>query len=127
MFRFDAEGTDPKIACQEIGKRLRNLSARNSLVLRKIGEIEYNLKDGEGVYLREEISRSYARKVTVIGQNNGQDEDENWLIFEQLVTVPDESVDVPVEIAFRLEDTTEDTAERIAKINDSPPGCLFPN
>ena len=126
VFRFDAEGTDPKIACQEIGKRLRNLSARTLLFLRKIGEIEYNLKDGEGVYLREEISRSYARKVTVIGQNNGQDEDENWLIFEQLVTVPDESVDVPVEIAFRLEDTTEDTAERIAKINDSPLVVYFP-
>ena len=126
VFRFDAEGTNPKIACQEIGKRLRNLSARTLLFLRKIGEIEYNLRDGEGVYLREEISRSYARKVTVIGQNNGQDEDENWLIFEQSVTVPDASVDVPVEIAFRLEDTTEDTAERIAKINDSPLVVYFP-
>ena len=126
VFRFDAEGMDPEIACQEIGKRLRNLSARTLLFLRKIKEIEYNLRNGEGVYLREEISRPYARQVTVIGQNNGQDEDENWLIFERPVTVPNESIDVPVEVAFRLEGTTGSAAKGIVKINDSPLVVYFP-
>ena len=42
---------------QEIGARLRNLSARTLLFLRRINEIEYRLPNSKGgVYLREEIA-----------------------------------------------------------------------
>ena len=126
VFRFDAEGTDPETAYQEIGKCLRNLSARTLLFLRKIKEIEYKLPDEDGVYLREEISRSYARQVAVIGQNSGQGEDENWLIFERPVTVPDESYEVRVEVGFQLEADAKDEKESIKKINDAPLVVYFP-
>ena len=101
VFRFNE--VDPETACQEIGECLRNLSVRTLLFLRRIKEIEYQLPDDDGVYLRDEISRSHARQVTVIGQNNGQDQDEAWLIFERPVTVPAGSVEVPVEVGFQIE------------------------
>ncbi len=126
VFKFDAEGIDSETACQEIGKCLRNLSARTLLFLRKIKEIEYQSPDEDGIYLREELSRSHARQVTVIGQNNGQDEDENWLVFERPVRIPAGSGETRVEIAFRLEAKTKDTGERVVKINDAPLVVYFP-
>ena len=73
----------------EIGTRLRNLSARTLLFLRKITEIEYKLPGAAGgAYLREEVAQGRARQVTVIGQNNSQNEDENWLIFEPRASSP---------------------------------------
>lgn len=126
VFRFDAKETNPETAYQEIGKCLRNLSARTLLFLRKIKEIEYKLPGDAGVYLREEISQSHARGVAVIGQNNGQDEDENWLIFERPVTVPDESDKVHVEVGFQLETNAEDEKGSIKKINDAPLVVYFP-
>lgn len=126
VFKFNAEGIDPKTACQETEKCLRNLNARTLLFLRKIEEIRYKLPDEDGIYLRAVIPRSHARQVAVIGQNNGQDEDENWLIFERPVTIPDGSGAVHVEVAFRLQTKTEDTAGRVAKISDAPLVVYFP-
>ncbi len=126
-FAFDADGFDPETACREIGARLRNLSARTLLFLRKIDEIEYKLPDlAGGVYLREEVDRGPARQVTVIGQNNGQDEDENWLIFERPVPVPNCSNQVRVEVGFRLETSTKDKTESITRIKDAPLVVYFP-
>lgn len=126
-FAFDADSIDPETACREIGARLRNLSARTLLFLRKIDEIEYKLPDlTGGVYLREEADRGTARQVTVIGQNNGLDEDENWLIFERPVPVPDCSNQVRVEVGFLLETSTKDKTERITRIKDAPLIVYFP-
>ena len=107
-FPFNKEDVEPAIASREISTRLRKLSARTLLFLLKIKEIEYRLPNGmDGVYLREETTRGGAREVTVIGQNNGEDESESWLIFERPVEVPDTAEDcprqVPVEIGFRLQ------------------------
>ena len=126
VFKFNVEGIDSETACQEIGKCLRNLSARTLLFLRKIEEIKYQLPDDAGVYLRGERYRSHARQVTVIGQNKGQDEDENWLIFERPVAVPDSSGEVHVEVAFQLEAKTEDGTESVVKINNAPLVVYFP-
>ena len=127
VFTFDAVGIDPETACREISDRLRNLSARTLLFLRKINQIEYKLTDlTDGVYLREEVVRGSARQVTVIGQNNGMDEDENWLIFERSVPVPDGSNQVRVEIGFRLEPSTKDKPEGITKIKDAQLVVYFP-
>jgi len=120
-FAFDAAGSDPETACREISARLRNLNARTLLFLRNINEIEYTLSDRTGgVYLREEVDRGPARQVTVIGQNNGQDEDENWLIFERPVLGPNYSDQVCVEVGFRLEASTKDKTESITRIKDAP-------
>ncbi|MCX5806846.1 MAG: hypothetical protein NT010_12425 [Proteobacteria bacterium] len=127
VFAFDAVGIDPETACREISARLRNLSARTLLFLRKINEIEYKLPDlTDGVYLREEVVRGPARQVTVIGQNNGLDEDEDWLVFERPVPVPDGSYQVLVEIGFQLKTSTKNEAEIISGMKDVPLVVYFP-
>lgn len=130
-FPFNKEDVEPAIACREISTRLRKLSARTLLFLRKIKEIEYRLPDGMGgVYLRDETTRGGAREVTVIGQNNGEDESESWLIFERPVDVPDPAEDcprqVPVEIGFRLQENEREQREEVTKVKDSPLVVYFP-
>lgn len=127
VFAFDADGINPETAYREIGARLCNLSARTLLFLRKIKEIEYRLADEtSGVYLREEASRKPGRQVTVIGQNNGEDEDENWLVFEKTVPVPDSTNTVKVEVAFRLDVDAEANTEYITRTKDTPLVVYFP-
>ncbi len=131
VFPFNKEDVEPAIASTEIGTRLCKLSARTLLFLRKIKEIEYRLPDGlGGVYLRDETKRGGAREVTVIGQNNGEDESESWLIFERPVDVPDPGEDcprqVPVEIGFRLQENEREQREQVVKIKDSPLVVFFP-
>ena len=130
-FPFNKEDVEPEIACREISGRLRKLSARTLLFLRKIKEIEYRLPDGmDGVYLRDEAIRGGAREVTVIGQNNGEDENESWLIFERPVEVPDPGDNcpshVPVEIGFRLEKNEKEHREEVVRVKDSPLVVCFP-
>ncbi|HPJ68582.1 MAG TPA: hypothetical protein PLS62_12405 [Desulfobacteraceae bacterium] len=130
-FPFNKEDVEPAIACREISKRLRKLSARPLLFIRKIKEIEYSLPDGMGgAYLRDEITRGGAREVTVIGQNNGEDESERWLIFERPVEVPDPAEDcphqVPVEIGFRLKKNYREQREEVVRVKDSPLVVFFP-
>jgi hypothetical protein len=129
VFPFDTAEISPETACEEIGARLRNLSARTLLFLRKINEIEYRLPSSKGgVYLREETARNPARQVSVIGQNNGKEEEENWLIFERPVPIPGNSKTVRVEVSFRLEaeDKAGKNPERIVKVKDSPLVVYFP-
>lgn len=128
---FNKEDVERAIACGEISTRLRQLSARTLLFLRNIKEIEYKLPDGiAGVYLRDEITKDGGREVTVIGQNNGDEQNENWLIFERPVEVTDPNENgphkVPVEIAFRLENDNKDNLERIKKVKESPLVVFFP-
>lgn len=131
VFRFDKEDVSPEVACKEIGGRLRNLNARTLLFLRKIREIEFRLSDGtNGVYLRDETMQGIAREVTVIGQNNGEDESETWVIFERPVEVPDHGAEcprsVPVEVGFRIESNDKDQKDSVVKIKDSPLVVYFP-
>ena len=127
VFEFNGNDVTPEAAHREIGECLRNLSAKTLLFLRKIKEIAYELPGHEaGVYLREENPRPPARQVAVIGQNNGQDEDEAWLIFERSVTVPNGSCEVRVEVGFRLEADTRNKTESITKINDTNLVVYFP-
>ncbi|MBW1677796.1 MAG: hypothetical protein JRJ79_14625 [Deltaproteobacteria bacterium] len=125
IFAFNAPDLKPQTAVHEIAERLRNLSARTLLFLRKIKEIEYRLPDETGgVYLREVVTRCQAREVTVIGQNNGKDVDESWLVFER--PIPDDTYSVKVEIGFKIEKSAEDQAESIIKIKESPLVVFFP-
>ena len=83
-----------------------------------------------GVYLRDETKRGNVREVTVIGQNNGEDESESWLIFERPVAVPDRDGNcpgqVPIEIAFRLQWNEKEQREEVARTKDSPLVVFFP-
>ncbi len=129
VFPFNTAKISSETACKEIGARLRNLNARTLLFLRKINEIEYKLPSSTGgLYLREESARGLGRQVSVIGQNNGKEEEENWLIFERPVPVPGNSETVRVEISLRLEaeDKAGKNPERIVKVKDSPLVVYFP-
>ncbi len=124
---FNAAGLDPETARQEIAERLRNLSARTLLFLRSIEEIRYELPEGtNGEYLREEVSRGSGRHITVIGQNDGQEEDENWLVFERPVMAQDGGCKVRVEAGFCLETNMKDKTESISRITDAPLIVYFP-
>ena len=126
VFVFDASNIDPETARREIGACLRNLSARTLLFLRKIKEINYELPDTDGVYLREEVAQDSARQVEVLGQGNGQEENEKWLIFERPVTIPDNSGNVSVEVGFRIETNIANQTKSIVKINQSSLVVHFP-
>lgn len=131
VFPFNKEDVEPAVACREISTRLRKLSARTLLFLRKIQEIEYCLSDGtDGVYLRDEATRGAAREITVIGQSSGEDESESWLIFERPVDVPDTGDDCPrhvqVEVGFRLEKIEKDRRDEIVRVKESPLVVYFP-
>lgn len=125
---LNAEGMGSETACQEIGLCLRNLNARTLLFLRSIEEIGYELPDGtDGEYLREEHCKGSGRRIiTVIGQNNGQEEGESWLVFERSVMVQDGSCKVRVEAGFYLETNKKDETESIDKIDDAPLIVYFP-
>ena len=127
VFPFRSGEIQPEPACNEIGTRLRNLSARTLLFLRKINEVEYVLQDSScGIYLREEFQRGSARQVTVVGQVGGSDEEESWLIFQR--PVPGYPESVCVEVAFLLDSMVRDREknERIIKAKDTPLVVYFP-
>ena len=129
VFPFNSSEIVAETACKEIGIRLRTLSARALLFLKRIIEIDYTLPDSTGgFYLREEIPRGPARQVRVIGHNNRKDEEERWVIFESPVPVPGKSDSVRVEVGFRLEaeDKDKKIREHIRKVNDSPLFVYFP-
>ena len=126
VFVFDASNVDRETARREISACLCNLNARTLLFLRQIQEIEYKLSDTQGIYLRNEATQGSARKVEVLGQNNGQDENESWLIFERPVKVPDKSDQVSVEVGFRLETSDKDKKEGIVRENNSRLVVYFP-
>ncbi len=129
VFPFNTAEIAPDIACKEIGARLRNLNARTLLFLRGINEIEFRLPNSNGAaYLREEMARGSARQVTVIGNNNGKDKEENWLTFERPVPIPGKSESVRVEVSFLLapEIKVGKIAEHIVKITNSPLVVCFP-
>ncbi|MCY3857506.1 MAG: hypothetical protein OXG25_01215 [Gammaproteobacteria bacterium] len=131
IFPFDHTELSEEEAFDLILEKLRRLGPSVMLFLRRIDEIEWRVEPAqeEGQYLKEvEQVDNYktAHRVTVIGQNNGQDESEDWLIFEKPVTVPDNSGQVAVEIGFRLENSTEDGTESIRRIHSAPLVVYFP-
>lgn len=128
IFDFNNEKVEPKNAFNEISARLSNLNPRTLLFLRKIEEIEFKLPERNGIYLRDEVKRDKAREVTVIGQNNGKDENETWLLFERVIKVPDSEEDstkkVLIEIAFHL--VKKNNSEEVMRIKESPLFVFFP-
>jgi hypothetical protein len=104
VFPFDREETSGQ-AFREIAGRLHALNAKSLLFLRSIQEIGWESKDGHtGVYLRQTASGQdlVSRRINLIGQSGGQEEDEEWLLFERPVPAPDGALITRVEIAFRL-------------------------
>ena len=131
VFPFDHEDLSATKAFSLILDKLRRLGPRVLLFLRRIDEIEWSVEpdEEEGQYLKEtkQIGTiGNAHRITVIGQKNGKEEEENWIIFERPVTVPDKSDQVPVEIGYSIETNTRDKKENIVRIDRSPLVVYFP-
>ncbi len=131
IFPFDHTELSERKAFDLILQKLRRLGPSVMLFLRRIDEIEWRVEPAqeEGQYLKEveQVDNcKTAHRVTVIGHNNGQDESEDWLIFEKPVTVPDNSGQGAVEIGFRLENSTRDETESIMRIHSAPLVVYFP-
>ena len=132
VFPFDHEKLPEDQAFKLILKKLQGLGPRVLLFLRQIDEIEWSVDSDEekGQYLKETKpiqAIENARHVTVIGQKNDEDENEDWRIFKRPVTVSGESGQVSVEIAFRLGTNTEDNRKSsIVRENNTPLVVYFP-
>ena len=113
----------------EIAGGLGRLGASALLFLRHIGEIRWNVEDGQsGIYLREsEEIEEGVRRVTVIGQEQGQPEiDEEWLVISQTVLAMDGELAGHVELAFSLARDGDSQRERIRRVERSPLAVFFP-
>ena len=131
IFPFDHTELPKEEAFDLILEKLRRLGPSVMLFLRRIDEIEWRVEptQEEGQYLKEveQVDKfKTAHRVTVIGQSNGQDESEDWLIFKKPVTVPDNSGQVAVEIGFRLENSIGDETKSIRRIHSAPLVVYFP-
>ena len=131
IFPFDHDELSADQAYDLIAKRLRTLAPEVLLFVRRIEGIEWKIApDAEtGQYLRntsQAASCEIAHRVRLIGQTNGHDEEQHWLVFGRRVSIPENRERVPVEIAFRLENRTNDAAERITTVDASPLIVYFP-
>jgi len=127
VFPFDTPDMEAEKVAQEIGKRLCNLNVRTLLFLRNISEIEWAVVDGSsGFYVRQNQKKGLAQQVTVIGQNDEKEEEENWLVFERPVPHPAKSGVIKVEIAFRLVQEEKSNRDTIIKTTESPLVVFFP-
>ncbi|OGX36312.1 MAG: hypothetical protein A3D87_07185 [Omnitrophica WOR_2 bacterium RIFCSPHIGHO2_02_FULL_50_17] len=128
IFPFNNKDLPKDKAFDLILDKLKKLGPRTLLFLSHIDEIAWSVDSTEenGQYLREIKNRNEASQVTVIGHNNGQDEEETWLIFGRPVTVPNSEQSTRVEVGFRIEIDSKDKTERISRINDAPLVVYFP-
>ena len=76
--------------------------------------------------MRQNQKEGIARQVTVIGQNEEKEEEEDWLVFERPVPIQLESGVIKVEIAFRLVQEEKSNRDTIIKTTESPLVVFFP-
>ena len=108
---------------EEIGAGLKRLGANSLLFLREIEEIEWNADDGlSGLYLRQSDDvDDCVRRVTVIGQEDGQpDAEQTWLVFSKAMHASEDKLVGYAEVAFCLE------RDRVRSIPRSPLVVFFP-
>src|SRR5712664_3609772 len=80
---FNRSDVARDVACDEIVQRLVRLNSRTMLFLRHIRNIEWSAPGGAGgSYIRQEIVQGPMRRVSVIGETKGGQDEETWLIFE---------------------------------------------
>ncbi len=117
----------PSAACGEIAKRLANLNGRTMLFLRHIQDIEWSVPDGQqGCYVRHETLQGAARRVSVIGEAAGKQEEETWLVFETTIEGGRPDHPLRVEAAFRIVREDAGTREEITLVGDTVLSVFFP-
>ena len=131
IFPFNHKDLPENLAFDLISRKLRELGPRVLLFLRRIDEIGWSIEPGgeEGQYIKESSTvdgYKIARRVTVIGQKNTQDKEENWLVFERPVKTPNGGCEVRVEVGFWIETNIAGKTDSIVRIDQSPLVVYFP-
>jgi hypothetical protein len=126
IFPFDRDDVAPNQAFQELKHRLETLHFRTLLFLRNITDLRWNIEGArtQANCLRYVKQTPSGRRVTIWGQ--GAEQEEEWLVFERPVPVPDGQTLVKVEVAFRLDRNKETGQEQIVRINDAYLVAFFP-
>jgi hypothetical protein len=124
--------SDDATAHDDITSGLQKLGARTLLFLREIEEIGWSVRGGRsGLYLRgkPEPLGANARKVLLVGQEEGQDAtEETWLIFSREVRTQDGTSACHVEVAFEIGIGKVDPSqsESVRRVLDSTLVVYFP-
>ena len=127
IFPFNHQDVPAKKAYYEIIKGLFNLNTRILLFLRNINEIKWTDEDKlEGIYKRQAKKNGTSRRVIVQGVDKEKNEKEEWLVFNRPISLSDKSLDVGVEIAFKIEKDDKTEQEGIVRIKNSPLVVYFP-
>lgn len=128
ILKFNNEEISQADAYSKIADRLKNLEAQTLLFLRSIKQIEYKIEDNQnGIYLREqEVINDKSRFVSVLGHNNGVEEDVKWLVFEKPIDSSETNNSVYIEIGFRIIEDQKTKIESIQPINQSKLIVYFP-
>ena len=123
---FDRTEVTATVAHAQIGERLRSLSLQTLLFLRNITEISWQIEGGPGgTYLRERRPRESGYHVVLVGESQGQESEEEWLVFERPVKAETGEV-LKVEAAFRLVREPKTNEECIVAAHDSRLVVFFP-
>jgi hypothetical protein len=126
VFRFDRPDVAPTGAFEAIARRLKELGLRTLLFLPQIEEIGWVIEgDAGGEYLREIKPMGSARHVKLLGSANGQDEYEEWLVFERILDDHPDSIS-KVEVAYYLTTERENQKAQIAPYDHATLVVFFP-
>jgi hypothetical protein len=121
---FNGDLEDPKA---EIAEGLQDLGPRTLLFLKHIKEISWSV-DGEpaGLYFRDDPKTLAPgiRQIALMGQQGGEEIEENWLVFSKEVVNEGQNVGF-VELAFALSLEPAPT-RRIVPLSDSTLVVFFP-
>ncbi len=128
VFPFDRDDLGPRIAVEEVAKRLRNLQARTLLFLRNIDEVAWTQEAGQsGEFLREAAEGAGSRRVTLLGRCMAREDDlEEWLVFSRPLRLPEIGKEARVEVAFLLGKSEETAHEAVIRLAESPLYAYFP-
>lgn len=130
IFPFNHNKGSKEEVFNVIAEKLKKLGSRVLLFLNRIDEIEWVIESKEeGIYLKDTEKMGMARRVTVIGQTNHNEEvldEETWLVFDRPVIIGSDKIQKKVEVAFQLVKDEKEQKERVIKIEDSPLVVYFP-
>ena len=103
---FNHSSLDVEEAYSRIYKRLTDLDLHTLLFLNYIDEIAWEVNGRHsGIYLRETHRESdeFYRWVTLIGERGDGTQENEWLIFSQVIDIEGATVPSRVEVAYKLE------------------------